>query len=303
MKKILAIDGGGIRGIIPATVLTEIEKRTGKRCKDMFDLIAGTSTGGILACGLTCPENYSAETLGKLYPEEGPSIFAKTIKHSLGSLFGLSGPKYESTGLENAMKKYFKDHLLSQSQTKLLITAYDIESCKAFFFKSWEAAKDKEKEYDLRDVAQATASGPVFFPPIDMYHDGTWIPLVDGGMCANNPAMCAYVEGIKLFKDEPLLMVSLGTGSSLRPLNAVKVKGWGAIHWLQQVLNIFESAGDSVDYELNSVFDPRTYFRFQTEDQHAMDNCDAIPAITETAAKLIKSSDQKLDQVCKLLTE
>lgn len=302
MKKILSIDGGGIRGIIPAAILTEIEKRTGKRCKDMFDLIAGTSTGGILACGLTCPGNYTAEQLGKLYPEEGPSIFSKTLKHSISSLFGLSGPKYTSIGLENAMKKYFKEYLLSQSQTKLLITAYDIESCKAFFFKSWEAITDKEKEYDLRDVAQATASGPVFFPPIDMYHDGTWIPLVDGGMCANNPAMCAYVEGLKLF-GEPLMMVSLGTGSSLRPLNAVKVKGWGAIHWLQQVLNIFESAGDSVDYELSSVLDSGTYFRFQSKDQHSMDDCSAIPAITSTAQKLIKDNDKQLDQVCKLLTE
>jgi hypothetical protein len=94
----------------------------------------------------------------------------------------------------------------------------------------------------------------------------------------------------------------MGTGSSLKPLNEINVRGWGAIQWLQQVLNIFESAGDSVDYELRSVLDDGQYFRFQTVDRAAMDDVSQIPQLKSTAAKIIADNDKQLDQLCKLLT-
>src|SRR5712692_7803866 len=99
--RVLALDGGGIRGVIPATVLAEIERRCGKRVGEVFDLIAGTSTGGILALGLTTPDpadpgrpRYRAEDLVALYAEKGPVIFGRSLLHRLITVFGLFGSKY-----------------------------------------------------------------------------------------------------------------------------------------------------------------------------------------------------------------
>src|SRR5215210_4815135 len=105
MKKVLSIDGGGIRGIIPAMVLAEIEARTGKRSAEMFDLVAGTSTGGILALGLTKPgqdgkPEYSAKKLIDLYETEGRKIFSIPVWHRVHSVGGLAEEKYPATGIE-----------------------------------------------------------------------------------------------------------------------------------------------------------------------------------------------------------
>ena len=112
MRKVLSIDGGGIRGIIPAMVLAEIEARTGKRSAEMFDLVAGTSTGGILALGLTKPEQdggpeYSAERLIELYDGEGGRIFHIPTWHRLRSGWGVAEEKYPSEGIEEVAKRYF----------------------------------------------------------------------------------------------------------------------------------------------------------------------------------------------------
>src|ERR687894_1010021 len=109
--KVLSIDGGGIRGIIPAMILAEIEDRTGKRIAEMFDLVAGTSTGGILALGLTKPgqggkAEYSAESLIELYETEGGRIFDRTVWHRLHSVGGLAEEKYSSKGIEEVAHRY-----------------------------------------------------------------------------------------------------------------------------------------------------------------------------------------------------
>src|SRR5918998_5663430 len=119
MKKVLWIDGGGIRGIIPAMVLAEIERRTGKRTAEVFDLVAGTSTGGILALGLTKPgqngrPEYSAKKLIDLYETEGGKIFSIPVWHRIHSAGGLAEEKYPSRGIEEVAKRYFGNVRLSQ---------------------------------------------------------------------------------------------------------------------------------------------------------------------------------------------
>jgi patatin-like phospholipase/acyl hydrolase len=309
-KKILAIDGGGIRGIIPALILTEIEKRTGKHIFQMFDMIAGTSTGGILTCGLSCPEMYSALSLSKLYINEGHNIFNKSFKYSLSSLFGFFGPKYTGDGLKTVLKKYFGEYKLSQSSVDILVTSYEIQSRESFFFKSWKAKQDVREDFALNDVAQATASGPVYFPPtrIDYpkpnesasttYH---CLALVDGGVCANNPAMCAYVEALKHYNTEDVLVVSLGTGSNAHPLDYQKVEHWGAKDWLTNVLNIFESAGDSVNYELSQILDDDKYYRLQMPCDVEMDDISKIPDLQIVASKYIQENSNTIDKICKLI--
>src|SRR5512132_4437311 len=112
--RVLSIDGGGIRGLIPAVVLTEIEKRSGKRIWELFDLIAGTSTGGILACALCAPDPLPAEELVKLYEEEGPDIFSRSLFQRIRSADGLLDDKYDDAALDRALAPFLAHTPLTQ---------------------------------------------------------------------------------------------------------------------------------------------------------------------------------------------
>src|SRR5690349_4100610 len=125
--RVLALDGGGIRGVIPATVLAELERRCNKPIAALFDLIAGTSTGGILALGLTAPDaanpgqpRHSANDLVALYAQKGSVIFRRSLLHTLITLFGLLGNKYPVRGLEETLKSYFGDSELKDAVSEVL---------------------------------------------------------------------------------------------------------------------------------------------------------------------------------------
>ena len=131
--KVLCIDGGGIRGLIPALVLAEIEQRTGRRMAELVDFIAGTSTGGILACALARPgadgrPQFSAEELAGLYVEEGPRIFRRDLLKTIFSVGGWLDERYEDDGLNAALDRYLGDAWLSDALVDVMTTAYDIDS-------------------------------------------------------------------------------------------------------------------------------------------------------------------------------
>ena len=139
-KYILSVDGGGIRGIIPAIILAEIEKRARKPISQIFDLMAGTSTGGIVVAGL-CKKNdqgkpqYSANDLVELYQKYGPYIFKSSFfRRSILSWFNCA--QYPYKNIESVLEKYFGDDILKNTLSKVLITSYDIHNNCPFFFKS-----------------------------------------------------------------------------------------------------------------------------------------------------------------------
>jgi predicted acylesterase/phospholipase RssA len=289
--RILSIDGGGIRGIIPALVLAEIENRTGKRICELFDLIAGTSTGGIIALGLTRPKpdgsgapQYAAQDLVELYENQGGRIFSTSLLHRLFSLGNVLDKKYESGPIDEVLAEYFGETMLSEALTRVLIPSYEIELRSAFFFKSHKAAGEKlapgenQAAYDflMRDVARATSAAPTYFEPelidrtlvnrelaernlVDEKEEmKRAFALIDGGTFANNPAMCAVAEAIcetrfnKRLDD--VFMVSLGTGEQTRPLNYQTVKNWGLLGWAQPILSVvFHGVSDTVNYQTNLI--------------------------------------------------
>jgi patatin-like phospholipase/acyl hydrolase len=320
--KVLSIDGGGIRGIIPAMVLAEIEKRTKKPIAGLFQLIAGTSTGGILTLGLTKPDSkgkpqYSAADMVELYQKEGRAIFSRSLLHRLRALGFLLREKYPAQGIETTLKKYFGNTRLKETLTEVLITAYDTESRDSWFFKSTKAADEEEIEFFMRDVARATSAAPTYFSPAKIITRtmADYYSLIDGGVFANNPAMCAYVEVISNNRgtNEDILVVSLGTGELTRPLPYVKVKHWGA-RWAQPILDIvFDGVSDTVDYQLRQLLPPGKdgadrYYRFQVRldrDNDKMDTIDSsqIHLYKLLAEKLIGENDQNLERLCKQLTQ
>jgi patatin-like phospholipase/acyl hydrolase len=318
MQKVLSIDGGGIRGIIPAMVLAEIEGRTGKSTAEVFDLVAGTSTGGILALGLTKPggdgkPQYSAERLIELYETEGRKIFSLPVWHRIHSVGGLAEEKYPSTGIDKVTREYFGDYHLAEAITEVLVTAYEIEKRGPWFFKR-RHARDQDREGDnflMREVARATSAAPTYFEPLPL----AWGPhgkraFIDGGVHSNNPAMCAYVEARKIYPEEnDFLVVSLGTGEPTRNMPYEEVKGWGLALWAQPILNVvFDGVADTVDYQLRELLsteegDDRRYYRFQTVldiGKDDMDDASAtnIQALKTKAKEIISNTDAALDALC-----
>ena len=266
-RKILSIDGGGIRGLIPALILQEIERRTGRPIHELFDLIVGTSTGGILALGLTKPRKpLSAETLVFLYRDEGATIFNQSLVKRVRSLDGIVDERYLEDHLEEILMRLFGAAQLKNARRDLIITAYDIERRTPYLFKSPQARLDPARNHLSRDIARATSAAPTYFDPLLM--DGKrWSQeagrhvLIDGGVFANNPTMIALSEALALgVPRSEILLCSLGTGQHSLPFPYDEAKDWGMLEWVRPVLSVMmDGMSDSANYhavQLLSNFDP-----------------------------------------------
>ena len=301
--KILAIDGGGIRGIIPALVLAEIEKRTQKPIFSLFDLISGTSSGGILALGLTKPRldleavdtspvaQYSAEELLQIYLEYGAEIFYEPFwEQVLGQLEDIFvQPKYSSEGREEIIRQYFDDTPLENNLKEVFVTSYDIEQrIPIFFTNKLEKQQTESKKFrklcggfTLTDAALATSATPTYFAPhrvASSHNTNGFYTLVDGGVVANNPANLAIVEAQisrqenkQFLNTEDILLVSLGTGSLTSVYPYDEVKKWGLLQWAKPLLNmVLDGGSEVVAGELERLFEAsnkgnkNSYYRFQT---------------------------------------
>jgi patatin-like phospholipase/acyl hydrolase len=318
---ILSIDGGGMRGIIPATLLTEIEKRTGKPISTLFDLIAGTSTGGILTLGMVKPDQhglpaYTAQQGLGLYEREGGRIFASDVWHRLQSLGNTAEEKYPSEGIETVLDQFFGETRLKDALTDVLVTSYDIERRMATFFKSRKARTDPAYDFPMKRVARATSAAPTFFEPLrlEALTPDEYYPLVDGGVHSNNPAMCALAEAMAAHKDaDDYFVVSIGTGQLTHPIPYDKAKNWGLIGWVKPLIEImFDGMVNTVDYELRQFLPDREgvrrYYRFQpmlTEQTATIDDArqNTLRLLKLTAEDLVRNREQDVAAMCQRLSE
>ncbi len=288
---ILAIDGGGIRGLIPALVLADIERRTGRRMGELVDLIAGTSTGAIIACALARPDPMPAQRIAELYEIEGPRIFDRSLIKRIRSVGGLVDERYDSSGLVDALNRWLGPGRLADLEPPVLLTAYDIERRRAVFLGASDVA--------MIDAVHASSAAPSYFEPVRV--DGA--TLVDGGVFATNPAVCAYAQvGGRLD-----LLVSLGTGEHTRPLPYDKVRNWGRLEWARPILDVvFDGTADAVDMQLAALL-PGGYVRLQTRLDEASDDLDDaspenLAALRREAERLIAASDAQIEELCARLT-
>jgi patatin-like phospholipase/acyl hydrolase len=293
--KILTLDGGGIRGVIPCTILAEIERRLDRPTSQMFDLIAGTSTGGIIASGLNVPHpeqsgkpKFSAADMVELYEKNGKEIFKKRggWLSGVNSLFDSS---FSHAGLEGLLREYFGDTELRQTLTEILITSYDIEQRKPFYFLSRLAKINPEAEnFLLRDIARSTSAAPTYFQPNALpWSESNRLALVDGGVFANNPSMLAYTEAVELMRQRKqtpvsaptstdydasefesfttqvtaeksdIFILSIGTGRIVKPYRYEDAKSWGMTQWLRPIIDILmQGVSETVDYQMQYVLPP-----------------------------------------------
>ncbi len=327
LVKILAIDGGGIRGIIPAMVLAKIEALCGRPACELFDLIAGTSTGGIIALGVTVPTpgaekrpRWSAMQLVEMYESEGPRIFHHSLLHTIESVDGLVEEKYSASGLEAALAKYMGEARLSQALTDVLVTSYDIQSHEPFFFKSFKprpraphSPRDRAvksasassspqplADYPVKVVGRATSAAPTYFEP--EYVSGaasagedssTSLACVDGGTFANNPALCAYAEALRNNPGAEVLVVSLGTGRLTESISFEQAKHWGLVQWARPLLGvIMDGSSAAIDYQLDELLgSDEGHYRFQSVLEGVSDRLDdADPANIAGLRRLAEAS-------------
>ncbi len=226
--KILSIDGGGIRGVIPCRILAHIEQQIKIRYQlqnrdnpalyNVFDLIAGTSTGGIIALGLSAKnpatqEAFTATEMQKLYTDNGGFIFQKRQSSFLYSVLSVIPSKmaksvaqlfqkpYASTHIEEVLKEYFGETHLCDCLTDVLVTSHDIKSGRPYYYSSRLGKMREEENHALSEVARSTSAAPTFFQPNvtqDIYNQN--MILVDGGVLANNPSVLAYAEAKEIYK-------------------------------------------------------------------------------------------------------
>lgn len=222
-RRILALDGGGIKGAFAAAFLETIEEATGKRVADHFDLIAGTSTGGIIALGLGL--GMSAREIMQFYVNDGPRIFdQQNPLDSNGWWSGiaaqaaaswkrgkqLAAPKYDPTQLKNALERAFQSKRLGDSAVRLVIPAYHADKEDVYVFKTRHHPRlQMDWKESAVNVALATAAAPTYFQAHPM---PSGAPLIDGGIWANNPVGLAAVEARSVlgWKDDDLFIVRLG---------------------------------------------------------------------------------------------
>ncbi|MCC6723592.1 MAG: patatin-like phospholipase family protein [Saprospiraceae bacterium] len=335
--KILSIDGGGIRGIIPAMLVAEFERRLEKPAYKIFDLMAGTSTGGIIACGLNIPNEknkakYSAAQLVELYQKEGHRIFEGGSIKFLNSITSLFDSSYAHSGIEQVLEEYFGETELKQALKNVFITSYDLELRKPMYFASRlakEAALEADENFKMKHVARATSAAPTFFEPTRIL-SGKNIPysLVDGGVFANNPAVLAYTEAKEIYKELtgrainamplpeegiPYFMLSLGTGRATKPYLYEEAKGWGAPKWIRPLLDILmQGVSESVDYQMRYILpdapDGTPHYRrinpIIPEELSEMDNADAenIKGLMAKAQEAIDDNTEEIDRICELLS-
>lgn len=238
MKRILTIDGGGIKGIVPASFLATVEDTIEDNIADYFDLIVGTSTGGIIALGLGL--GLSAKDILTFYEKLGGSIFNGNRMLRWFRSWGFS--KYSSIPLRKALEKCFGDKKLGDSNKRLVIPSLNLENGEVYIYKTAHHCR-LERDYREKavDVALATAAAPTYFPT---HRSSTGVPLIDGGMWANNPVGMAVVEGITLLNWPRNAIKVLSLGCTTEPLNVNKGRRipLGKSYWTSKLLAVFMHA-------------------------------------------------------------
>ena len=266
---ILSFDGGGMRGLFTARLLRRLVRAV-PQLVDVADLLAGTSTGGLVALGLAAGK--SPEDLELLYARHGRDIFRDTLWDDVKDLGGAVGAEYGLAGLQGVLQREFGDRTLESLYKRVLIPSFDLDSpghelsaaeLKAGRRRRWKAkffhnfpGEDSDGGELVRDVGVRTAAAPAFFPAYQGY--------VDGGVVANNPSMSAVAQALdprfggKALQD--VVVLSLGTGAV--PRHVAGSPDWGFAQWAMPLVHLLiEGTMDVARYQCEQLLTPARFRR------------------------------------------
>jgi patatin-like phospholipase/acyl hydrolase len=292
--RILSIDGGGIRGIVTTVMMQRLKATPGlEGFLDHVDLIAGTSTGGLLALGIA--NGLGLDEIHDLYVDDGPEIFDDSWLDDLLDLGKLRGADYKIGPMRRVFKRVLgEDTTLGQLRKRVLITAFDMDNedtddlkrtWKPKLFHNFPGNGNDRHELAYK-VGMYTAAAPTYFPSVDGY--------IDGGVYANNPSMCALAQTQdKRYRPTPALnevvLLSLGTGTSLFYIRGKRLD-WGYAQWIKPLISLMlDGISGIADYQCNQMLRNR-YHRlapvFPPEVSIPMDDVKKIPYMVQFAEGL-----------------
>lgn len=282
--RVLSIDGGGIRGLVTTILLQRIVATPGlENFLSSIDLVAGTSTGGLLALGIA--GGLDLQKMRAVYVDKGPKIFDDSWLDDLVDLGKLRGADYDIKPLRRELKALFGDSTLGNLKKRVLIAAFDLDNeeadpgkrtWKPKLFHNFPGVGD-DRALSVVDVGLYTSAAPTFFPSVDGY--------IDGGVYANNPAMCALTQTQdSRYRPTPSLgdvaLLSLGTGTSLQYITG-RSHDWGYAQWVKPLISLMmDGTAGIADYQCEQILGDR-YHRvapvFPAGITVPMDDVDSIP--------------------------
>jgi len=290
--KIISLDGGGLRGILSSIILGRLEANH-PGFLSQADLMAGTSTGGILALALAVP--FSPQVITSLYEKKGPLIFKHSAWRGIASAYNLWGAEYDNAGLRDALVWVFGTISLQELKTKVVVPTFKLDAPDGWKPKIFHNFPGPGSDGPCLavDVALRTSSAPTYFPTFDGY--------VDGGVCANNPSMVAVAQALDPRNGSParledIKVLSMGTGSRLGRIEG-KRHDWGASQWARPLLDILiDGVSEISDFQCSQLLGNR-YARVQVDfpegENISMDDVRQLPRMKEMAehADLDQASD------------
>lgn len=305
--RILSIDGGGVRGLIPALLVAEIEHRTGRPIHESFDLVAGTSAGGQIALALTAPAaSGGPRWTAAAFADHVTSLYGQVFDHPsmglLSALRTLTQEKYPAARLESALAEVLGETMLSEALVEVLVTSYEVESASPHFF-TRQAAREGD-DHTMAFVARATSAAPTYFEPATVTTQSGRRTFIDGGVFANNPTVCAFAHAMSLGDDEDgMTVVSLGTGAISEQWAFDEVRDWGLANWIRPVLDITShGANAAIDWQMRSILPAGRYFRLSPEMSDGRSSLDdaspeTVEALADVTRRLIVRNDAVFDAI------
>jgi predicted acylesterase/phospholipase RssA len=308
-------------------VLEEIESRMGRPASELFDMIAGTSTGGLIALGLSKPATggkapaYRASDLVQFYVQHGGELFPDSLARRIRSLWGLADVRYRTDPLEQLLRDMFGDTNLSEALVEVVIPSYDLSKPGPFIFKRSYTIDDIANDVKMWQVARATSAAPTYFEParVAAFKDEGDHALVDGGVYACNPAIAAYSDAVRLWTGAAEIhVVSIGTGEPPQteaqrgriPVPYNRARHWGLVRWAPPMLDVvFDGVAKAVEYQMQRLCHGHAtadYYRLESPlptASHALNDASAgnISKLQADAEMLLQRRRNVLDDICAML--
>ena len=325
--RILSIDGGGLRGVVPVSILAEFQNKlkvySGKDIWQCFDLIAGTSTGGLITSAITLKDKnapaptakYSLNDILNIYIDRGKHIFPQHSRlgnfwHGLKDIFR---PTFSDSGIAKVFSDVLGENRISDCLTKIMVSCYDLNNNMPLFFKSLDHEINPSLDAKLYDICRATSAGPTYLPAYAFNYPKnpeTELPhrnCIDGGVYVNNPSMAALAEVVKNFKyyDSSILkkedidfnkifVLSVGTGTFSASIKDSESARKGELYWAKNISDIMmRGVNKTTDYEMNEIMEDGNYLRLSINidnEKHA----DMSDSSQETMNYLIKATQDQV---------
>jgi uncharacterized protein len=250
------MDGGGVRTIASIHFLQKLEQALGEKLCQKFDYFIGTSAGAI-SCLSLAVKQCEAKELGEVWSSQN---LEKTMTNSswetkLGLL--QSNPKYTNKGKRDVLESFYDHSVMGDALKPVSVMSYDIEKREPVLIKSYSK---QDKDISLIDAADASTAAPIYYSTVKI---GSRY-LIDGAIVANHPVLHGFVEAKKIYPEDRLKVLSVGTGLNKKPLNGEDSKGWGIVGWVtHDLFNLMMES--SLDHELAADLIGGDYLRINSE--------------------------------------